>query len=92
MMKYIERDALLDGMYENPSCEYEEGWNNALNGAMLAIPPVDAVEVVRCKYCKWRGDVNGCAMDDPYAVTDNDFCSYGKRRVVLFSDAGTSIE
>ena len=86
MMKYIERDSLLDGMYENPSCEYEEGWNNALNGAMLAIKPVDAVEVVRCKHCKWYGDVVNCAMDDPYAVKDNDFCCFGARKVVLVSD------
>lgn len=85
MMKYIERDALCDGMYENPSCEYEEGWNNALNGAMLAIKPVDAVEVVRCKDCKWYKKQN-CAMVDPLTVTDNDFCSYGTRRVVLVSD------
>lgn len=80
MMKYIERDALLDGMYENPSCEYEEGWNNALNGAMLALPPVDAVEVVRCKYCKWRGKLN-CAMSGEPDVKDDDFCSYGTRKV-----------
>ena len=77
MMKYINREALIDGMYESPSCEYEEGWNNALNGAMLAIEPVDAVEVVRCKNCILRGTID-CVMDDIHSVKDNDFCSYGK--------------
>lgn len=44
-------------------------------------PAVDAVEVVRCKDCKWR-NTKGC----PYmnfnasARDDFDFCSDGERR------------
>jgi hypothetical protein len=54
-------------------------------------PTVDAVEVVRCKDCKWFADNNGgewfgCALfnsiravpDD--APKDNDFCSWGERK------------
>ncbi len=89
MTKYIQRARLEEGMYENPSCEYEEGWNNALTGAMLGIAPVDAVEVVRCKHCKWRSKLS-CAMAGEPDVKDNDFCSYGTRKVVLANDAGTS--
>ena len=47
---------------------------------------VDAVEVVRCKDCRWRG-IEECAMfyrcecgEQHTWETDNDFCSYGKRR------------
>ena len=47
---------------------------------------VDAVPVVRCKDCRWRG-IEECAMfyrcecgEQHTWETDNDFCSYGKRR------------
>lgn len=50
-------------------------------------PTVDAVEVVRCKYCKhWLkrnaygvGMVDVCWLDDGIKQED-DFCSYGERR------------
>ena len=38
------------------------------------LPAADVAEVVRCKDCRWRG-IDACAWE-----TDNDFCSYGKRR------------
>ena len=53
-------------------------------------PQVDAVEVVRCKDCRFRkstfnGDGYFCSVwdTDDYEeayVKDNDFCSYGERR------------
>ena len=52
MARYIEASELEKGMYENPSDEYERGWNNALEGAMLAIKPANVVEV-RTAY--WEG-------------------------------------
>ena len=44
-------------------------------------PTVDAVEVVRCKDCKyWNGETNGCARNPcVVALRKNDFCSYGER-------------
>lgn len=43
---------------------------------------VDAVEVVRCKDCKWRNGFRcyhkRSSMDD--LVGENDFCSWGERR------------
>ncbi len=50
-------------------------------------PTVDAVEVVRCKDCKYRmfditsveyycNNENSCQVE----VRDNDFCSYGERK------------
>lgn len=43
-------------------------------------PAVDAVEVVRCKDCKYQ-DNAPCPMRLSFNWTeDNDFCSYGERR------------
>lgn len=44
-------------------------------------PAVDAVEVVRCKECRYDGDENECPLIAKFDnVGDYDFCSYGKRR------------
>lgn len=50
------------------------------------LPAVDAVEVVRCKDCKHRGDAYGCPMyfvlwcgDDIDRTEDEGFCADGKR-------------
>ena len=48
------------------------------------LPTVDAVEVVRCKDCKWF-EKPGCAIlivDDSDKPSKNDFCSFGERREV----------
>lgn len=48
-------------------------------------PTIDAVEVVRCEYCKWY-KTKYCKMDrwtdlvTVYAAKANDYCSYSKRR------------
>ena len=54
-----------------------------------AIPPADAVEVVRCKDCVfskvYQNDSSGVmgrfceAFTQVRMVTDDDFCSYGER-------------
>lgn len=49
---------------------------------LMDAPTVDAVQVVRCKDCKWRGDI-GCAItivDESDGPMDEDFCSWGERR------------
>ena len=43
---------------------------------------LSSVPVVRCKDCKWRGNI-GCAItivDESDKPTDDDFCSWGERR------------
>ena len=49
--------------------------------AIDAQPTVDAVQVVRCKDCKyWNGETKGCVRNpcvEPWRK--NDFCSYGER-------------
>ncbi len=47
-------------------------------------PTVDAVEVVRCKDCKYlNSDANGlwCFRDYENNLTPEDFCSNGERKV-----------
>ena len=51
------------------------------------IPTVDAVPVVRCRECKYRGTddcifhIKGEPADEELLLKlDNDFCSYGERK------------
>ena len=88
-MRLIGADALGIGMC-NPdmfpcgSKPYAEGWNQAIKLLQNA-PTVDAVEVVRCKDCKWYAHDEDFAFCDNYTslmdhVGDETFCSYGERR------------
>lgn len=51
-------------------------------------PTVDAVEVVRCKYCRYRNELEvtgGVICDHEEGligtnIKDTDFCPYGERR------------
>lgn len=49
-------------------------------------PTIDAVEVVRCRECKYRfgnngHSKNGCPIIDANIwMDDDDFCSYGERK------------
>jgi hypothetical protein len=66
---------------------FSKGINKGLNIAISALgnneilPYVDAVEVVRCKDCKWR-NTRGCPyMNFNAAVRDDsDYCSDGERK------------
>lgn len=56
-------------------------WNNAVD-IVENLLSVDAVEVVRCKDCKWFNDI-GCSIrivDDSDKPTENDYCSFGERK------------
>lgn len=46
------------------------------------LPAVDAVEVVRCKDCRFNTTERKCLNPDSIIIvpSDDDFCSYGKRR------------
>lgn len=82
MIKYIDTNKI----------EIPEGFFNDLNIPKLFqwlndLPTIDAVEVVRCKDCKYleRTDCFGeCSLwndrGEPHGeMWPNDFCSYGKR-------------
>lgn len=93
MARYIDADALreeLDSILNwNTNDEY-----NMYSDTMVAIdnaPTVDAVEVVRCKDCKYCDkhthcdghEYYGCGCISPcdYPEVDlNHYCGYGERR------------
>jgi hypothetical protein len=58
-------------------------YDHSILGLAAKLLEVDAVEVVRCKDCKWRqqDDVkrNFCGLGDFYCG-DTDFCSRGERK------------
>ena len=100
MDKYIERRAIIEKLNEIGGCdatdEWSEGWDKAIDTAVKAVeklPAADAVEVVRCKDCKWYKvskllvpnkfcfrlkDRNGDLIG--YNFSPDDFCSKGERK------------
>ena len=82
MARLIDADALI--------AEYDRVHIGQAGGArklMVDAPTVDAVEVVRCKDCK-RRDPEDKRCDSSmgmgrgiFIVNDNDYCSYGERKV-----------
>ena len=77
--RLIDADALLEKMkrtsrYFDVLFDVEE------------MPTVNAVEVVRCRECKYRfgnngHSKNGCPIIDANIwLDDDDFCSYGERK------------
>ena len=41
----------------------------------------ESVKVVRCKDCINRWDIIRCPIDDTYTVNDNDYCSFGIKKI-----------
>ena len=87
MTVYIKRedaiDAVLDVYYNTPDIDLS---GERLEAAILSIPAADVAPVVRCKDCRLRGREE-CAMfyrcecgEQHTWETDNDFCSWAKRR------------
>lgn len=42
-------------------------------------PTIDAVEVVRCKDCKFYHKQE-CELENPYKTKESDFCSFGQKK------------
>lgn len=64
--------------------EWSNGYNTALVSMQIELDKIPSAEpeVIRCKDCKWFGDI-GCAIrivDDSDKPTENDFCSFAERR------------
>lgn len=81
-MRLIDADAMCaDLATVDPRYKAMIEWGVRVTEAQ---PTVDAVEVVRCKDCLWRGK-HGCYRSrDSYTwynrPKDDDFCSWGERR------------
>lgn len=81
MERLIDADEVYKVLtdYYNHKTEIQ---HKALKEAIGRVPSIDAVEVVRCKDCKWRGEL-GCAVsivDESDIPDDDDYCSWGERR------------
>ena len=77
----ISRQAAIDATWFEPS--YTDPLNvlTEVRDRLKALPSAQP-EVIRCRDCKWFGDI-GCAIrivDDSDKPTENDFCSYAERR------------
>ena len=91
MTDLISREALLVVPNVRKVAEYDETGEYITYFAVPEdtiknAPAVDAVEVVRCKDCKHRGDAYGCPMyfvlwhgDDIDRTEDEGFCADGAR-------------
>lgn len=57
-------------------------WVDDMSIELDAIPTVDAVEVVRCKDCKYysNGWLCNLYLNVSHEMKPDDFCSYGERR------------
>ena len=80
-MRLIDADAMRDDWLENGENEYVYDTNAVLD-SIDSQPTVDAVEVVRCKDCKYFGlnDENVPYCYNRFGLNDpepNGFCSYG---------------
>ena len=59
-----------------------EDWVEQVVNRLKNDPEAEWVQIVRCKDCKWFGDI-GCAIevvDDSDRPTEDDFCSFAERR------------
>ena len=83
---YAEEDNITgSGMSYDEICGYNDGIDIAWNKIDQA-PTIDAVPVVRCKYCIRRYDTDECPMcflieGEYYEYTnENGFCDRGERK------------
>lgn len=80
-MRLIDADELIDMLYEKFAglCLLDEA-----SEVVDACPTIDAKLVVRCKDCKYRGDLGNCYHPRHYGILPTayplDFCSYGERK------------
>ena len=91
MSDYIKRDVLVQAFMDELLDEMPFSLKRELAEKMVDnIPKVDAVEVVRCKDCKYRyeyatnitGDIKHYYICDFLDAEnkDDDYCSYGERK------------
>ena len=91
MTEYIERTDAVKiaekyGLANGSVLGRHTGLADCIARDISEVPAADVAEVVRCTDCCWRG-IEECAMfyrcecsEQHTWETDNDFCSYGKRR------------
>lgn len=85
-MRLIDADKLKNAKFNDSSVPFKRGWNDAIDAIIECEPTIDAVEVVRCKDCKFgvyekgRGIYHIRCEILEFLFQDDDYCSYGERR------------
>ena len=83
MSRYIDADALIRSIENDRNCsdmpsQWIDGVNYAIDLIELYAPTIGAVEVVRCKDCKYW-DPWHCSQFNDH-THEVDYCSYGERK------------
>lgn len=84
--RLIDANALISYMDECSKESRFRVYYGYAENFINAAPTVDAVEVVRCRECKYRfgnngHSKNGCPIIDANIwMDDDDFCSHGERK------------
>lgn len=90
MSRYIDKDVLLNRLKKREIfgfcklCDYYENCSNHKGThkdcwRRISLPEADAVEVVRCKDCKYHGQFSCLHPSVGRICDENDYCSYGER-------------
>lgn len=85
MSDYISREAAIAD-FEYCTQENSTWTPQRVKTLLMRIPTADAVPVVRCRDCIHYNGHRNCDYFDP-AVLDDDFCSYGERRLEAEGEA-----
>ena len=86
-MRLIDADALLndaEALCEDVECFLCDLYRPRKQECRVvtwieSAPTIDAVEVVRCKECKWWND-DGVCEKLPVSISEFTYCSWGERR------------
>ena len=87
-MRMIDADAIPWEEHYVPDLDSDKQWDQkkelcVLKPVIDQLPTVDAVEVVRCKDCRYcMQDYHGlwCFNDYEHNLQPNDFCSHGEKK------------
>ena len=78
-MDLISRQAAIEKLRTNIAYIRAFGCSRAIT-LIDELPSADAVEVVRCKDCKYRDEMGRCEMWECYQMPDMGFCHEGVRK------------
>lgn len=77
MGEYVEKDEVLDRLYE------EGEWTESISHTVYAMPAADVVPVVRCEDCSYSLEDGfwcmGCGLMPEHATLPNKWCDEGER-------------
>ena len=80
-MRLIDADAAYERAQADSRRGALEDWEfDMIVNLLDSAPTVDAVQVVRCRGCKFNSGAKKCLNPDSFFVvpSDDDFCSYGE--------------